>query len=123
MTNTTQNPEDGQPLEAFTAPRKAAAKKAPAKKAAAVKKAGPRYPGQNQVKAADVQDQVLAAIKKHGKGEGVTLAKLAEVTGLRARVLSNVVWTLQGKPGSKNEGEARVKDVSENRTKRFVVVG
>lgn len=94
--------------------------KAPAKKAAAAKKAAPRA---DQVKATDVQAQVLAAIRKHGKAEGVTLAKLSEITNIRQRVLSNVVWTLQGKPGSKAEGEAKVKNVGEGRVKRYQAVG
>lgn len=93
------------------------AKKAatPAKKAAATKKA-------DQVRAADVAVQVLAAVRKHGAEGGATVGQLAEATGLRTRVLTNVLWHLAGKPGAKTEVEAQIKNVSENRTARWQAV-
>lgn len=94
-------------------------KKAPAKKAAAVKKAAPRA---DQVKAADVAGQVLAAVRKHGAEGGVAVGQLAEATGIRTRVLTNVLWHLAGKPGAKTETEAQIKNVSDNRTARWQAV-
>lgn len=100
----------------MTTAKKAAtpAKKAPAKKAAAQKA--------DQVRAADVAAQVLAAVRKHGAEGGATVGQLAEATGIRTRVLTNVLWHLAGKPGAKTEVEAKIKNVSENRTARWQAV-
>lgn len=97
---------------------KAAAKKAPA----ARKVAAPAKAASGKVKAADVAEKVYKVIAAKAGEKGLTIAELAELTGLKARVLQNVVWHLEGRPGTKSPGTPKVRNVGESRTRRFAPV-
>lgn len=77
-----------------------ASKSTKATKATKVEEAKEEAPA--RIRAMDVQDKVLEAIKDAGK-DGISLKDLVEVTGIRYRVLHNVTWKLEGSPEPKRD--------------------
>jgi hypothetical protein len=75
-------------------------------------------PESSKVRAKDVQEDVLTAIQKAGP-EGISLKDLEKATGLRYRVLHNVVWTLGENP---KLDTPRIKRVGEGRKLVFASV-